>query len=508
MKRFFYSVVLSMAFSFVFGATAKAQDTPKAYIPEGFDAYCQKTFDEWKLPAMSVVVVKDGEVVYLKGFGKTKLDDSGKAVDPNQTQFVICSTTKAFTGALLATVIDQYEVKWDDPVIKHLPDFKLYDEWATKNMMVQEVNTHHTGWKTYALDDLPMFGYDRDELYKLFAVIQPTYSFRTKYAYNNEMYTVSAKIIEKYTGMSWDDAIAERIFKPLKMTHSTTGNKNRAFFTSPDLAYGYSVRYDAKGDSLKVTPRDDREDGYKWMSAVAPAAFVMTTAADLGNWLKMHLNHGVFEGDTLISRRNHDRLFYPQTVTNFTSEKTCTYGQGWTVEQSKKCRFIRHTGLAYGYTSIVGFVPDLNMGIAVLTTNGSTSDAQEGIARQLIDMYLGIEGSDYAHKYLEEYIESSKPSDRPKKLDKKKPVEPLKNKAYVGTYYKEVFGDATVYEKDGKLWFRLEEVDSPLRHKDGNVFSFHVNGAGNFDLTFTVEKGKATSLTFDINDPIGDFVRK
>lgn len=504
MKRFAFSLVLCLSLlSMLTGCGKKT-----AYIPKGFDAYCQKTFDEWQIPGMAVVVVKDGEIVYLKGFGTTKLDSTGVDVDPVNTQFVICSTTKAFTGTLLGTVIDDYDVKWSDPVVKHLPDFKLYDDWATKNMTVQEINTHHTGFKTYAMDDLPMFGYGRDDLYDMFSVLQPTYSFRSTYAYNNETYTISAKIIEKYTGMSWDDAIAERIYKPLKMTHSTTGNKDSAYFKSDKLAYGYRVAYDYEGDSLVVTPRDDRKDGYTWLSAVAPAAFVMTTAADMANWLRMHLNHGVFEGDTVISRKNHDMLFYPQTVTSFNDEKVCTYAQGWTVEQTSLRRFIRHTGLGYGYTSIVGFVPDLNMGVAILTNNGSSSDPQEGIARKLIDMYYGIEGKDWAHDYLEDFKEGFKPDENKKDKPAEEVVAPLQNSAYVGTYFKPVFGDAVVYEKDGCLRFKLKAVDSELKHKNGNMFSFHVDGAGHFDLTFTVEKGKAKSFTFDINDPIGEFERK
>ncbi|MBQ0024578.1 MAG: beta-lactamase family protein [Bacteroidales bacterium] len=502
MKRILLS--LSLAAAIVLSAgLSYAQN-----IPEGFDEYCRKTFDEWNLPAMSVVVVKDGEVVYLKGFGLTNYDGTGKPVDPVTTQFVLASTSKAFTGALLATVIDEYDVKWNDLVTKHLPDFKLYDDWATEHITVQEVNTHHTGFKTYSLDEMPFFGYDRDDLYRLFAVLKPTYPFRSKYAYNNETYTISAKIIEKYTGKSWDDAMAERIFKPLAMVHSTTGNKDRAFFTSENLAYGHKVVYDVQGDSLKIVPRLDRNEGYIWLSAVAPAAFVMTTASDMGNWLKMHLNHGVFEGDTVITRKNHDMLFYPQTITDFNSEKVCTYGQGWFVEQTSRCRLIRHTGLAYGYTSFVGFVPDLNMGIALLTTNGASSAAQSGIARKLIDMYYGVmDGTDYAHESLESFIESSKPGPK-----KEKPVEefvaPLKNKAYTGVYKKEVVGDATVYEKDGQLMFHLNTLDAPLNHKNGNKFSIFVPGSGNFDVVFTVKRGKARTLELTTGDPFGEFVRK
>lgn len=497
------SAVLAISLSVVVSCTRTAKDYI-ASIPSEFDEYCQNAFDQWQIPAMSVVVVKDNEVVYLKGFGKTKQDETGVPVDPEKTQFVLASTTKAMTGSLLAMVVDQYDVDWTDPVKKHLPDFRMYDPWVSENMMVGEVNSHHNGWKEYAMDDLPFFGYDRDDLYHIFAAIKPTYGFRTKYAYNNEMYTVDAKIIEKYTGMSWDDAMAEKMFKPLGMVHSTTGAK--AYRTSPDLAYGYRVHYDPDKDDMYLEPRDDREDAFTWLSAVAPAAFVMTTASDMANYIKMHLGHGVFEGDTLITRKNHDYLFAPQSVSGFSDNLIRTYGQGWGVEQNSKVRYIRHTGLGYGYTSLVGLVPELNLGFAFMSTNGTTSNSLEGMGQKLIDMYLGIDGEDYALVNLEKYKDSkrvSSPEDKP--VEVKDPTLPLSK--YVGRYAQEQFGQASVTLEDDALHFRLRKVDSVLKHVTGDTFSFHVDGAGHFDLTFKVEGGVSKSLTFDIGDPICDLVR-
>lgn len=475
-----------------------------AQIPPQFGEYCQKTFDEWNLPGMAVVVVKDGRTVFLKGYGKTSLQPDAKPVDPENTQFVIASTTKAMTAALLAITMDKYDVKWGDTVVNHLPDFRLYDKWTTANLLVKEVMTHKTGFKTYAMDDMPFFGYDRDDLYCLFSVLEPTYSFRTRYAYNNEMYTVIAKIIEKYNQESWDDAIAKYLFEPLEMKHSTTGNK--AFFSSPDLALGCRVDYKSDVDSLVISPRDDREDAFTWLSAVAPAAFVMTTASDMANWLKMNLDHGEFNGKQVISRKNHDYLFYPQTITAYDSTRICAYAQGWTIEQSTKCQYIRHTGLGYGYTSLVGLVPELNMGIAILTNNGKTSDPQAAIARELIDMYLGVKGSDWSEKYLAQFKEDSTPKEQSEPEKKEEIIpQPLKNGAYTGKYDKPVFGTATVYEKGGVLYFKLNKVDSMLEHVSGNDFRFRVPGAGKFTLTFTVKEGRVQSLTFNIGDPIGEF---
>ena len=477
-------------------------------IPDGFDAMCQRAIDEWKVPGMAVAVVKDGEVVFMKGYGNAVMGDSVTAPVPvtPQTQFVIASTSKAFTAGLLANVMDEYpEIKWDAPVINYLPDFKMYDPWVTKNFQVREIMSHHSGFNSYALDDLPPWGYDRDDLYKIYSVLQPTYSFRTKYAYNNSMYTIAAKIIEKYTGKSWDDALIERIFTPLEMKNSTTGNIS--FYTAENLAQGYRMRKAEDKDEIVVVPRTDKDDAFAWLSAVAPAGFVISTVEDMANWVKMHLNHGTYNGKEVISRKNHNMLWYPQTITGSDSTRLTNYAQGWTVEFGEQGRYIRHTGLAYGYTALVGMVPDMDLGFVFLTNNGSSSDPQSALGRDLIELYKGNK-SDYFGEYFADYKEDLFSKDEPKAKEDVTPVAALANKAYVGNYTLEPFGTAKVYEKDGQLYFNLRKVDSPLKHKNGNVFTFFAKGSGTFDLTFTVKGNRAQSFTFDINDPVGDFVRK
>ena len=200
-------------------------------------------------------------------------------------------------------------------------------------------------------------------------------------------------------------------------------------------------------------------------------------------------------------------LFYPQTITSCDSARLCNYAQGWTIEQNRRGRYIRHTGLAYGYTALVGMVPDLNLGFVFLTNNGTSADAQSAIARDLIEKYYGNENSAYFDEYLAEFKDglfNKKEKDNVEET----PVAPLANKAYVGQYHLDVFGTAKVYEKDDTLYFNLRKVDSPLKHKNGNVFEFFVPGGGNFDLIFTVKGNRVESLTFDIKDPIGEFVKR
>lgn len=511
MKRYFNHFLFAIVMVAVAVTSCTNYPSDKYYksIPDEFDAMCMRAINEWKVPGMAVAVVKDGEVVFMKGYGKAHLGDSlTSPVDVTpQTQFVIASTSKAFTSGLLANVMDEYpEIKWDAPVINYLPDFKMYDSWVTKNFQVREIMSHHSGFNSYALDDLPPWGYNRDDLYKIYSVLRPTYSFRTKYAYNNSMYTIAAKIIEKYTGKSWDDALIERIFTPLEMKNSTTGNIS--FYTAENLAQGYRMRKAEDKDEIVVVPRTDKEDAFAWLSAVAPAGFVISTVEDMANWVKMHLGHGTFNGKEIISRKNHDMLFYPQTITGSDSTRLTNYAQGWTVEYGLQGRYIRHTGLAYGYTALVGMVPDLDLGFVFLTNNGSSSDPQSALGRDLIELYRGNDNPTHFDEYFAEYKEGLFSKDEDEEKEETTPVAPLSNKAYVGNYTLEPFGTAKVYEKDGTLYFNLRKVDSPLTHKNGNVFTFFAKGSGTFDLTFTVKGNKAQLLTFDINDPVGEFVRK
>ena len=472
-------------------------------IPEEFEPFVARVAAEWKLPGMVVVVVKEGKTVFLKGYGKTSLDETGVPVDEN-TQFVIASTSKAFTAALLATVIDEGQVHWTDTVVNHLPDFTLYDPWVTQNFLVRDIMVHKTGYNAYAADDLPSFGYNRDELLQLYRHIKPSYSFRTTYAYNNSLFTISAQIIEKYTGKSWDDALIERIFTPLEMKNSTTGNK--AFFTSPTLARGYRLSKEA--DTIRITPRTDLQGAFNWLSAVAPAGFVISTGADMANWLKMLLGKGNFNGKQIISERNVNYLFTPQTITGSDSVTLNNYAQGWTIEQGPQGRLIRHTGLAYGYTALVGLVPEQKMGFAIFTTNGTTNNPHLAIGRQLIDLYAGINDKDWQKYYWDDYMKPAPPRNPPAKIDSL-PM-PLDTESYAGAYDGGAFGDARVYLQNDTLRFALKKVDSPLRHKSGNTFHFIVNNGGRFDLTFFIDESekRVLSLSFDIGDPIEPFIKK
>lgn len=490
-------IFIGLAALFSFGTTVAQSN--ENYTRQA-DSICNKVFTEWNLPGMAVVIIKDGKEMLLKGYGKSEYSAQGKEITP-ETQFVIASTTKAMTAALLATVVDKGLVKWGDTVINHLPDFKLYDPWVTQNFLVKDIMVHKTGFKSYAGDHLPHFGYDRDQLYTLLRHIQPTYSFRTTYGYNNAMYTVAAKVIEKYYNMSWDNAIATYLFKPLEMASSTTGSN--AYFTSDSLAKGH--RHYKENDSIKFKLREDTQRGYAWLSAIAPAGFVITTAKDMGNWLKMHLGNGTFNGKTIISKENHKFLITPQTISGGDSVTLNNYAQGWTIEQGAQGRLIRHTGLAYGYTAVVAFMPELDMGIAILTNAGNTTNPQMAITREVIELLQGTDNRDWQKHYLDNFMKPS--TSKPIKVEEDSTAHKRLD-LYTGKYLKPNFGEVTITLKEGKLFFSLKDVNSELRHKTGDTFTMVVAGVGTVEVNFFAGTNvPIEALTFNIGDPIGKFYK-
>ena len=199
-----------------------AQQVPQAPYVKEIKKIAAQVQKKWNVPAMALTVVKDGETIYAEGSGTLRAD-KGSAGANQYTLFVNASTSKAFTAALMGMMVDRGYVKWTDRVVDHLPDFRLYDPWVTENYLVQDIMNHKTGFQPQAMDVIPALGYGRDDLYRMFRLVKPTYSFRTTYAYCNALYTIAARIVEKYTGLTWEEAIEEYIFKPLEMNHSTTG---------------------------------------------------------------------------------------------------------------------------------------------------------------------------------------------------------------------------------------------------------------------------------------------
>ena len=204
MKKFI-SILL---FIFISNLTVFSQDIP-SFITDSLDNYVKRALEHWQIPGAAVLIVKDGKVVIEKSYGVKELGKDDK-VDEN-TLFMIGSNTKAFTGTALAILEQEGKCKLDDKVVKYLPDFKMKDEWITKELNLTDIVSHRMGLETFQGDFMYWTSdLTSDEVIEKFGKLTPNFSFRTKYGYTNAGYAIAGKIIEKISGLPWSNILKRR----------------------------------------------------------------------------------------------------------------------------------------------------------------------------------------------------------------------------------------------------------------------------------------------------------
>ncbi len=186
-----------------------AQETKEKDILNSLDNYYQKALTDWEVPGMAVAIVKNNEVIFMKGYGVRDIKDGGK-VD-KESLFAIASLSKAFTSAAIAILVDEGKLKWDDKVRTYLPYFELYDPYVSENMTIRDLLCHRSGLETFS-GDLLWFEtvYNREEIIRRAKYLKPVYGFRSNYGYSNIMFLTAGEVIAKVSGMTWDDFIQER----------------------------------------------------------------------------------------------------------------------------------------------------------------------------------------------------------------------------------------------------------------------------------------------------------
>ena len=491
---------------------AVAAPTNEQVLKE-FESYVGKVQKEWMIPGMAVSVMKDGKLVFAKGFGVK--DATGKLLVDENTVFQIGSVSKSFTAAVMASLVDEGKVKWDDTVKNILPDFKLYDKWIEDNIQVKDVMLHRTGIKGQQGTYIPNMGYSRDDVYKMLPLLKPSYSFRGGYEYNNITFIIAQKIIEKVTGKSWEENVRERIFNPVGMNVSTINGEG--FLSAPNASVPHDLAY-VKGkitndttwtDSLTITPMYGPEQAPFWLTVVGPAGSVVSSAADMSKYIQFHLDKGMVNGKEVISRKNMNYLHRGQTITSQDSTRTTLYGLCWFVEQNSRYRVYFHTGTTWGFTTLAAFVPEINLGMVFLVNSEAPDSPRYALMRKLIDLYKGYPSKDYSAESLQSWKKTSKENiikaDKRKKetVQKAAPAKEL----LTGTYDKgELFGKAVISMEGEDLYITVgpQGWKNKLVHRNGNEYTFRSDGHS-FPVTFEVaEDGKTPATSIDINFGYGE----
>ncbi|MGZ5488357.1 MAG: serine hydrolase [Candidatus Aminicenantales bacterium] len=365
-------------------------------LPPDFDAVVARAMKTFDVPGMAVAVVKDGQVVLAKGYGVRKLGETAP-VDA-RTLFGIASNTKAFTATALGLLVEEGKIEWDGPVSRYLPWFQMWDPYVTREMTVRDLLVHRSGLGLGAGDLLlwPGTTYTRREIVSRLRFVRPATSFRSAYAYDNMLYIAAGEVIEAVSGMTWENFIAKRILKKAGMTSSRPRH-------SADLA-GANVAIPHAMIDDHPTPVDISENDH-----MNPAGGIVSCADDMARWMLIHLNEGqLADGKRLFSERTERQLtslVTPIPISDPSPELEAQrmnfsgYALGLRVNDYRGRKLVNHTGGLSGYVSRVVMVPELELGIAVLT-NQESDEAYNSVIYAVLDQAMGAPAYDWAEAYL------------------------------------------------------------------------------------------------------------
>ncbi len=349
---------------------------------------------KWDIPGVAVAIVHKGETLLLKGFGVKEIGKDA-AVDI-ETQFAIASNSKTFTCAALAMAVDDGLLSWDDPVIDHLPSFRLSAPYRAMDMTVRDLAAHKTGmeggnaawWRTQ---------FTRAELLDRMVYLKVSQKLRSGYHYNNLMYLAAGMVLESASGMTWDAYLKTRIFDPLDMKNTTTDVDQ--LDESSNFAVPHAFR---RGD--------DAIEPTQWYDAnhVGPAASVSSCAADLAKWMNLLLAKGKHGDTQLISEEQIKEMQTPQSILSTDSLNRIgrnahfhAYGLGHRMYDYKGLKYVEHGGHVVTFRSHVCLVPEVEFGVTVLAN--SETDFCEGMCYALCDLFLNQDGPDWMAVYRKQH---------------------------------------------------------------------------------------------------------
>lgn len=491
---------------------------PASPVPPGLDAAVARILKAFEVPGLALAVVKDGRVVWAKGYGVRRLGDPAP-VDAG-TLFGIASNTKVFTATALGLLVEEGKLAWDAPVVDYLPWFMMYDPYVTRELTVRDLLVHRSGLGLGAGDLLwwPESTYSREEVARRLRYIKPASSFRGAYAYDNVLYTVAGEVIKAVSGRVWEDFVAERILKKVGMT-------------------GSNVRHSAAAEGGNVAAPHARVEGAVRPVApftsdnTNPAGGINAGAEDMAKWMLVRLARGkLADGTALYSERTAREIETPVTITPNSpppvelaalKSNFAAYALGVGVRDYRGQRVLTHTGGLPGYVSQVTLLPERRLGIAVLT-NAESTEAFAALTWQIIDHDLGAPATDWTAAYLK--IRTRGEAETAAALGRSTTARDASSKPslsldkYAGTYTDAWYGDVALTEEGGHLVMRFSRtaaLTGDLEHWQHDTFivrwrdrelradayvTFALNPDGSIERARMEAVSPETDFSFDFQD--------
>lgn len=494
--NFFSSIILLLIFTL--STKVHAQPSIPAYEALVKDFVTGALEDIGTVPGVSMVVVKGDQTIFVDGMGYADIEK--KVPMEGNTNFYIASCTKSFT-ALLATILDSEGIlDLDMTLAEALPKIKFGPEIKADQIRMRDFFNHTSGI------DHPSIGtrlaytgeHDHKTLMSLLPYVEPNEAGYGIHEYTNTGYNIYTIILEERTGKPWQQWMEEKIFNPLGMDR-TTAYMSRAKNKNWPMAKPY---FGLSPDQMELVYLEKKDN------TMQSAGGLTTTATDVAKWLKMQISQGRLNGKQVFPKSSlEESLQDPAEITRSMGRFEMTgYSLGWAQGTFGGEKVVLHSGGFPGLLSIISFMPEEEIGVAVFVNDGLAGfPLSLLIANYAYDAYFQPEGWNNSYdKELKQLTKKSKAlkqrviSGRAKRAKRTWALqEPFEN--YTGTFVNDMMGAVKIeLVNPEELEFTLGNlhcIATPFT-EDNTMRVEAIPGSGSV-VRFNMEGSKATSFTLD-----------
>lgn len=491
MKKFITLLVLTCIQQFV------SSQTP-SFISDSLDSYIERGLKDWDIPGLAIVIVKDGKVVKMKGYGVRKIN--GEPVDEN-TLFMIASNTKLFTGTSLALLENRKKLSLNDKITKFFPDYRLYDSTSTRLVTIRDLLSHRIGTKTFQ-GDFTFWNtmYTSEQIMQKMRLLKPVGLFRQDYGYCNSCFLTAGEVIPKVTGIPWNVFVHDSILVPLEMNNSYSVSRGMA--QRKNVAQPYTTSFTG---TLKEVPYDEWDN-------LGPAASIVSNVSDLSHWLMFQLDSGRYNGKQIMPYSVLSKTRDMNIVTDSRQSGSFPihfrgYGLGLFIADYNGRQLYWHTGGAAGMVSNVCFVPEAKLGIAILTNNDN-QNFFEALRYQVLDSYLNVPYINRSLQQLGRFRSGMKDqlqeiSQWQARIKGNNPPLPLDD--YTGSYIHPLYGSINITRNNNQLKVKFNShsnLTATLDYMDNGEWLLKYNNIeyGIFVTKFEVISNKVKTVSIKAND--------
>lgn len=459
------------------------------------DPYIHSALEKSKVPGVAVAIIYKDQVLFLHGYGRRKVGEAAQ-VD-SDTVFEIASFSKPITSTILASLVGEGKIGWDDRIAQLEPNFQLSSPETTREITIRDFLSHRSGLATESGDLLEDLGYSRPEiLYRMRYLALPG-QFRKTYAYSNFGYTTGAIAAAQKIGKPWEAIAEEQLYSHLGMT--STSSRFSDYENRDNKA---ALHIFVRGEPVNRFVRE--------ADAEAPAGGVSSSARDLAEWVRLQLNDGQWNGKQVVDPNALAETHKGQicrAAVNPSAPETCPggkyYGLGWDVEKDAQGHTqVSHSGAFFqGAATSVYLIPEEHLGVLALS-NSTPVGLPESICLQFMDLvHYGKPRFDYLPLLRKVFVkmvtDAEDASPNYATLALPKPATPAKSLSeYAGRYTNQYFGTLEVAVEQNRLISRLPPRGAyyELSHWDGDTFTYYFasenTGLGRRGAKFSPEKNE------------------